>query len=97
VNVVGQPVLQERINLADLDLRRASGKQALKVRVLRAADRVCAELEGRFPMYGLGSPLTCSDLTYQHVKPQIAEAFRRAESGQQVATMALVISATRAR
>ena len=94
-----QPVYQERVSYADLDLRQGSARQALKVRVFHAADRLCTQAEGTMPFsgIGLGSSQSCTDLTYQDTKPQINAAIARARAGQQLAAMAVVVSAPRVR
>ena len=92
-----RPAYQERVSFADLDLRRRSAQQTLKRRVYRAADRVCRQAEGPLPSnsFGLGSPLTCTDLTYRAARPQIVTAIGMARSGQQLAAATFVISAPR--
>jgi UrcA family protein len=79
-----QPPIQERVNIGDLDLRSGTARQALKLRVSRAADRLCAKIEGAFPEneVGLGSPFSCSEQIYNDTRPQILVAINRARAGQ---------------
>jgi UrcA family protein len=99
VTVTGQPVLQERVSYADLDLRGGSARQTLKVRVYRAADRLCALADGPFPnnQFGLGSAPTCAELTYADAQPQIRAAIDRANSRQPEMATNLVVSTPRVR
>ena len=55
-----QPVYQERVSYADLDLRHGSARQTLKVRVYRAADRLC--VPGQWDWTWLGPDLRRPDL-----------------------------------
>lgn len=99
MTVRGQPVHQEVVSYADLDLRQWSAQQTLKRRVFRAADKVCAQAEGPLADSSLGygswylSAPSCNELTYRHARPQIASAVQRAKTGQQLAAAAFVISA----
>ena len=43
MTVTGQPVHQEVVSYADLDLRQRSAQQTLRSRVHRAAEKVCAQ------------------------------------------------------
>jgi UrcA family protein len=98
VTVTGQPVFQERVSFADLDLRQLQGRQTLNARVYRVADRLCAQAEGPFleNSVGFGSSPGCAELTYRNAKPQIAAAVQRAKAGQQLTAMTVVVSAPRA-
>ncbi len=99
VTVTGQPQLQERVSFADLDLRQWSAQQMLKRRVYRAAEKVCAQAEGPLADSSLGygswflSAPPCTELTYKDARPQIASAVQRAKAGQQLAALAVVVSA----
>ena len=55
-----QPVYQERVSFGDLDLRRGTARQTLKVRVLRASERVCSKAEGDSSTF-MASPLPATE------------------------------------
>lgn len=94
-----QSAEQEHVSFADLDLRRWSAQQALKVRVQRAADRVCSQAEGPFSSINLGlaSSMNCTDRTYHAARPQIIAAINRARTGQSLAAMSIAVAAPRTR
>ena len=101
MTVTGQPVYQERVSFADLDLRNSGDRQKLKGRVHRASDRVCIAAEGPIPRYspswGRNGVETCSDLAYDAAHPQIAAAIDRARSGRQLATALIITGPANAR
>ena len=93
-----QPVYQQRVSFNDLDLRRWGDQQALRRRVHRASDRVCAEAFGPMGAADIGRPgsrdanMSCADLTYREARPQIIAVIDRARTGQ-LAAMTLIIAA----
>jgi len=95
VSVTGQPVYQEPVSYADLDLRDSSGRQKLIARVHRAAKRVCTQFEWSNPYETTGfmSSPGCTELTYANARPQIRAAVDRAKSGQPILAANLVVSA----
>ena len=89
-----QPVYQEQVEFADLDLRQSRARQALFSRVMQASTNVCIQTEGQINMNRvLGSPQnTCPNRTYKAARPQILAAIRRARTGQPHPATALIIS-----
>ncbi len=90
-----QPVYQEQVSFADLDLRTGRGQRTLMRRVLSASERVCGE--ARVPVsspgaaWGRDAGMTCAELTLENARPQIMVAIHRAEAGQLQAS-ALIIA-----
>ncbi len=90
-----QPVFQERIGIADLDLRQSKARLTLMQRVMQASTNVCIQAEGQMNMNRvLGGPEnTCPNRTYRVARPQITAVIRRAMAGQPQLTTAFVITA----
>jgi UrcA family protein len=85
-----QPVYQESVDFADLDLRQAAAQKTLTQRVQVAARKVCfrnALSAPRLPMQG-----TCFAATYKSAKPGVDAAIRLALAGQVQTAMSLVVS-----
>lgn len=95
VVVTGEPVYQQRVDFADLDLRRSQGRQTLFRRVMRASTDVCIRYEGRINLDKVmgGEQNTCPSRTYRVARPQIMAAIRRAERGEALAATALTVAA----
>jgi UrcA family protein len=95
VVVTGQPVYQERVDFADLDLRQSRARQTLFRRVMRASTEVCIRFEGKINIDKVmgGARNTCPNRTYRVARPQIMAAIRRANSGQPQPALALVVAA----
>ncbi len=94
-----QPVYQERVSHADLDLRSWSHQQALKRRVHKASERVCIAAEGPLEanLGGLYGAPSCTQTTYEDTRPQIRMAIARAKAGQQYAANIVVSGPARTR
>lgn len=94
-----QPVYQERVSMAGLDLTRWSDQRALRNSVQRASERVCIQAEGPFSanLGGFGGAPSCTELTYQEARPQIASAISQARSGQLMASNLVISITARAR
>ena len=98
MTVTGQPLYQERVSFADLDLRNGSAQQALKRRVHNASERVCIEAEGPFNAnVGYMDQPSCTEATYADARPQIRTAIGRAKAGLQLATSLVVSGPARTR
>ena len=100
MTVKGEPIYQERVSFADLDLNQRAHQRQLRVRVHAAADRVCIAAYGPNGAQGLaaisiaGQEMTCSEVAYATARPQITRAIDNAKSGHlAVAQMTLVASA----
>jgi len=85
---------QETVNFADLDLTQRSGQHALKLRVIRASERVCIRSEGKVNIgrHLGGKENSCWYRTYRQAKSQVDTVIARAERGEQLPSMALVVS-----
>lgn len=90
-----EPVYQERVSFADLDLRNLTSQQQFRARVHDAAERVCVQAVGRFEprLSGLSMESTCASRTYRIARPQIVAAIHRATSGQPHPATALIVTA----
>jgi UrcA family protein len=103
VTVPDQPVVQEKVSFADLDLRNSQAQRQLESRVRHASHRVCRQSEGTFADLGVpriaryDPTFICPDLTYNEARPKIHAAFDRAKAGQPTMAANLVVSAPRAR
>lgn len=98
VTVKGQPVFQESVSHADLDLTKWAHRNTLRGRVYRASERVCIAAEGEFDAnLGIMGKPSCTETTYDAARPQIRAAIDRARSRQPVMATNLVVSAQRAR
>jgi UrcA family protein len=98
VVVTAQPtpsVHQQRVDFADLDLRRSKARQTLFRRVMDAAQSVCIAAEGkRSAVLAFGdSQGNCPNSTYRAARPQIMAAIHRANSGLPHTAAAVVIAA----
>ena len=91
----GQPVYQERVDFADLDLRQSGARQTLFRRLMRASTEVCIQAEGEINMNKVmgGAQNTCPNRTYRVARPHIMAAIRRATSGQPHQATALTVAA----
>ena len=99
LTVTGEPMVQESVSFADLDLREVPARMALVRRVKNAAWAVCIAAEGR-QRAGLafGDPAgNCPNSTLRAARPQIRAAIDRARSGQPAIATNLVVSAARVR
>jgi len=85
---------QELVSYADLDLRDRSGQRALSRRVMRASEGLCIRTEGKFNVdkHLGGKENSCAMRTYRQAQKQIATAIARAERGEQLPAMALVVT-----
>jgi len=92
--VSAYPETQEVVSFADLDLSDRSGQRTLNRRVMRASERLCIRVEGKFNVnrYLGGKENSCAVRTYRHAKGQISTAIARAERGEAHRYMAVVIS-----
>lgn len=89
-----EPVHQQQVSFADLDLRQSRARQALFSRVMQASAKVCLQTEGRMNMNRVlgGAENTCPNRTYRVARPQVLAALRRARNGQPHPATALTIS-----
>lgn len=92
--VKAQPLHQQRVSFADLDLREMRARMVLNRRVMDAAWAVCIAAEGlTSASRALGSSQNnCPNSTYDAARPQIAAAIRRAKAGQVPLAAAFVVS-----
>ena len=103
LTVTGQPLYQERVSFADLDLRNSSAQQTLRRRVDNASERVCRDAYGPFtdtdfvPSGSINAGMTCASMTYDDARPQIRVAIARAKAGLQLATSLVVSGPARTR
>lgn len=89
-----QPVYQELVSFADLDLRQESAQRELLHRVREAANRVCTKAEGRFlnRISGLSMEPTCTQVTHRAARPQIAAVIERARLAERPSASPLAIA-----
>lgn len=86
--------IQEQVSFADLDLRERRDRRGLNARVMRASGNVCLRSEGKFNVnrYMGGKQNSCEVRTYNHAQRQVAIIVAKAERGEPLPSMALVVS-----
>ncbi len=86
-----EPVYEQRVGFADLDLSQVRDQRTLKSRVRIAARKVCSKA-GDIRNHGLSMEGSCVGDILRETKPQLIAAIDDARSGRQQLASSLVIS-----
>ena len=92
-----QPIGQQRVSFADLDLRENAARATLRRRVQSAAGGICNRLGRVAGETDVNVIWSCADQAYRDARPQISAAIGRARSGESMATSLVVSIPARAR